>query len=100
MPLKKKCALCVRKPNTQSNNNTESLEQLKEEYSKLQNKLEKLPNSNNGTPTNNQKRVIEELMNLSFKVYEKLKPKRNKTMASRKNNLKGKKVVRRLKFKK
>ena len=88
------------KPSPNSNNENLTLEQLKEKYSKLQNKLKKLPNSNNGTPTNNQKRVMEELMNLASKAYAKLKPKRNKTMTSRINKLKGKKVVRRLNFNK
>tara|TARA_B100000287_G_scaffold15425_1_gene15550 strand:- start:4 stop:309 length:306 start_codon:yes stop_codon:yes gene_type:complete len=101
MPPKKKCALCLKKPKTQNNSNNEylSLEQIQEKISKLQNKLKNFPKPNNGIPTNNMLRVMAELTILTSNALEKLEQKR-KTMTSRINKLKGKKVVRRLNFNK
>lgn len=101
MPPKKKCALCLKKPKTQNNSNNEylSLEQIQEKISKLQNKLKNFPKPNNGIPTNNMVRVMAEIKNLASKALEKLEQKR-KTMTSRINKLKGKKVVRRINFNK
>ena len=122
MPLKKKCVSCIKKPKTQNNSfvapninsrestpkpkpspnsNSEnlSLEQIQEKISKLQKKLKNFPKPNNGIPTNNMVRVMAELTILTFNALEKLEQKR-KTMTSRINKLKGKKLVRRLNFNK
>ena len=89
-------------PNSNSeNSNSEylSLEQIQEKISKLQKKLNNFPKPNNGIPTNNMVRVMAELTILTMNALEKLEQKR-KTMTSRINKLKGKKVVRRLNFNK
>ena len=87
------------KPSPNSNSENLSLEQIQEKISKLQKKLKKFPKPNNGIPTNNMVRVMAELMILTLNALEKQKIKR-KTMTSRINKLKGKKVVRRLNFNK
>ena len=87
------------KPSPNSNSENLSLEQIQEKISKLQNKLKKFPKPNNGIPTNNMVQVMAELMILTLNALEKQKIKR-KTMTSRINKLKGKKVVRRLNFNK
>ena len=89
-------------PNSNSeNSNSEylSLEQIQEKISKLKKKLKNFPKPNNGIPTNNMVRVMAELTILTMNALEKLEQKR-KTMTSRINKLKGKKVVRRLNFNK
>ena len=89
-------------PNSNSeNSNSEylSLEQIQEKISKLKKKLKNFPKPNNGIPTNNMLRVMAELTILTSNALEKLEQKR-KTMTSRINKLKGKKVVRRLNFNK
>ena len=89
-------------PNSNSeNSNSEylSLEQIQEKISKLQKKLNNFQKPNNGIPTNNMVRVMAELTILTMNALEKLEQKR-KTMTSRINKLKGKKVVRRLNFNK
>ncbi len=89
-------------PNSNSeNSNSEylSLEQIQEKISKLKKKLKNFPKPNNGIPTNNMVRVMAELTILTSNALEKLEQKR-KTMTSRINKLKGKKVVRRLNFNK
>ena len=89
-------------PNSNSeNSNSEylSLEQIQEKISKLQKKLKNFPKPNNGIPTNNMVRVMVELTILTLNALDKQKIKR-KTMTSRINKLKGKKVVRRLNFNK
>ena len=87
------------KPSPNSNSENLSLEQIQEKISKLQKKLKKFPKPNNGIPTNNMVRVMAELTILTLNALEKQKIKR-KTMTSRINKLKGKKVVRRLNFNK
>ena len=87
------------KPSPNSNSENLSLEQIQEKISKLQKKLKNFPKPNNGIPTNNMVRVMAELMILTLNALEKQKIKR-KTMTSRINKLKGKKVVRRLNFNK
>ena len=66
---------------------------------KSQNLATNFPKPNNGIPTNNMVRVMAELTILTSNALEKLEQKR-KTMTSRINKLKGKKVVRRLNFNK
>ena len=87
------------KPSPNSNSENLSLEQIQEKISKLQKKLKNFPKPNNGIPTNNMVRVMAELTILTLNALEKQKIKR-KTMTSRINKLKGKKVVRRLNFNK
>jgi hypothetical protein len=87
------------KPSPNSNSENLSLEQIQEKISKLQKKLKNFPKPNNGIPTNNMVRVMAELMILTLNALDKQKIKR-KTMTSRINKLKGKKVVRRLNFNK
>jgi len=62
------------KSNSNSNNENLSLKQLQEKYSKLQKKLEKLAPNNDG-----QIWIMEELLNLSLKIFEKQKSKSKKT---------------------
>jgi len=79
-------------PNWNSNNENLTIKQLQEKYSKLQKKLTKLAPNNDG-----QIWIMEELLKLSLQISAKQKIKdRKKTMTSKINNLKGKKVVRRL----
>ena len=87
------------KPSPNSNNENLTLEQIQEKISKLQKKLKNFPKPNNGIPTNNMVRVMVELTILTLNALDKQKIKR-KTMTSRINKLKGKKVVRRLNFNK
>ena len=87
------------KPSPNSNSENLSLEQIQEKISKLQKKLKNFTKPNNGIPTNNMVRVMAELTILTLNALDKQKIKR-KTMTSRINKLKGKKVVRRLNFNK
>ena len=98
-PKSKSKSTPLPKPSPNSNNENLSLEQIQEKISKLQKKLKNFPKPNNGIPTNNMVRVMAELMTLTLNALEKQKIKR-KTMQSRINKLKGKKVVRRLNFNK
>ena len=113
MPLKKKCSLCLRKPNTQNNN---YLEQMMDEYSKLGNILGTLKTKNDGTVSKNQKRVIKKMKKLFIKILntrnqnnetpkpktQNNKPKSNseKPMTRRMKGVKGNTVVKRLNFNK
>ena len=98
-PKSKSKSTPLPKPSPNSNSENLSLEQIQEKISKLQKKLKNFPKPNNGIPTNNMVRVMAELTILTFNALEKLEQKR-KTMTSRINKLKGKKVVRRLNFNK
>ena len=60
--------------NSNSNNENLTIKQLQEKYSKLQKKLEKLAPNNDG-----QVRIMEELLNLGLKIFEKQKLKNKKT---------------------
>ena len=62
------------KSNSNSNNENLTIKQLQEKYSKLQKKLEKLALNNDG-----QTLIMEELLNLSLKIFEKQKLKNKKT---------------------
>ena len=96
-PKSKSKSTPLPKPSPNSNSENLSLEQIQEKISKLQKKLKNFPKPNNGIPTNNMVRVMTELMILTLNASEKQKIKR-KTMTSRINKLKGKKVVRPLNF--
>ena len=98
-PKSKSKSTPLPKPSPNSNSENLSLEQIQEKISKLQKKLKNFTKPNNGIPTNNMVRVMAELTILTLNALEKQKIKR-KTMTSRINKLKGKKVVRRLNFNK